>query len=166
MKRRTQLRNVGVVANPSAGGDNRNVSKKVEASKRNSGRVRRKSSPSPESDAAGSGPFRGGTIVLATLREPREKVWGALLALDTAGVSLQGVELSSFEDATSAVVAGEPLNAAVVFFPMHRVERIAMDLPEGSLPSLSQRFRSRTGLDPQEALAQAAENAAGGSADA
>lgn len=93
--------------------------------------------------------------MLATLRDPREKLWGALLALDPAGISLQGIELSSFEEATGAVVAGEPLNAAVLFFPMHRVERIAMDLPEGNLPSLSQRFTSRTGLDPEEALAKA-----------
>lgn len=78
--------------------------------------------------------------------------------MDPAGISLQGIELSSFEDATSAFVAGEPLNSAVLFFPMHRVERIAMDLPEGSLPSLSQRFQSRTGKDPREVLAQSAQD--------
>jgi hypothetical protein len=115
-----------------------------------------KSEPTPS--------FRAGSIVLATLREPREKVWGALLNLDPAGVSLQGIELSSFDDATSAVVGGEPLNTAVLFFPMHRVERIAMDLPEGNLPSLSQRFQSRTGLDPRDALAQTGENSAARSA--
>ncbi len=103
--------------------------------------------------------FRAGSIVLATLREPREKIWGALLALDPAGVSLEGLELSSFDDATSAVVGGEPLNTAVLFFPMHRVERIAMDLPEGNLPSLSQRFQSRTGIDPHDALAKSATSA-------
>jgi hypothetical protein len=103
-------------------------------------------------------------MVLATLREPREKFWGTLLALDPAGVSLQGMELSSFEDATRAFIAGEPLNTAVLFFPMHRVERIAMDLPEGNLPSLSQRFHSRTGTDPRNALAQTAENAMAGRA--
>ncbi len=103
-----------------------------------------------------SGPFQSGAIVLATLREPREKFWGALLALDSAGLSLQGLELSFFDDATTAVVGGEPLNTAVLFFPMHRVERIAMDLPEGTLPSLSQRFTARTGLVPQEALLRGA----------
>ncbi|HVO59864.1 MAG TPA: hypothetical protein VMT53_02955 [Terriglobales bacterium] len=108
--------------------------------------------------------FAAGSIVLATLREPREKIWGALLALDPAGVSLQGIELSSFEDATSAAIGGEPLNAAVLFFPMHRVERIAMDLPEGNLPSLSQRFQLRTGMEARDALAQIAQNAAAGRA--
>lgn len=104
--------------------------------------------------------FTAGCIILVTLREPREKIWGALLALDPAGISLQGIELSSFDDATSAFVAGDPLNTAVLFFPMHRVERIAMDLPEGNLPSLSQRFQSRTGVDPRKALAQSSSDSA------
>jgi hypothetical protein len=110
--------------------------------------------------------FHTGSIVLATLREPREKFWGALLALDPAGVSLRGIELSSFDDATSAFVGGEPLNTAILFFPMHRVERIAMDLPEGSLPSLAERFQTRTGMDPRDALAQSGDNAAAGRAGA
>lgn len=119
---------------------------------------RRKKAARPGAKPAAA--FRSGSIVLATLREPREKIWGTLLALDPAGISLQGIELSSFDDATSAVVGGEPLNTAVLFFPMHRVERIAMDLPEGNLPSLAQRFQSRTGMDPQGALAQSGKSAA------
>jgi hypothetical protein len=110
--------------------------------------------------------FTAGCIVLATLREPREKIWGALLALDPAGISLQGMELSSFEEATSAFVAGDPLNTAVLFFPMHRVERMAMDLPEGNLPSLSQRFQSRTGMDARKALAQSSSDTAARRTDA
>ena len=92
-------------------------------------------------------------MVVATLNNPREKYWGAVLALNPAGVSLHGVELSSFEDATKMVVAGEPLSAAVLFFPMHRLERMELDVPEGGLPSLSQRFVTRTGLKPAQALA-------------
>ena len=80
--------------------------------------------------------------------------------MDPAGVSLQGLELSSFEDATSAVIAGEPLHTAVLFFPMHRVERIELDMPEGALPSLSQRFQSRTGTDARAALTQTAQHGA------
>ncbi len=36
---------------------------------------------------------------------------------------------------------------------MHRIERAELDLPDGSLPSLSQRFLSKTGLEPSVALA-------------
>lgn len=98
-------------------------------------------------------PFQPGAMVLATLNNPREKYWGAVLALDPAGVSLHGIELSSFEDTTNLVIAGEPLSAAVLFFPMHRLERMELDLPEGGLPSLSQRFTTRTGLKPALVLA-------------
>lgn len=98
-------------------------------------------------------PFHPGVVVLATLNNPREKYWGAVLALDPSGVSLHGIELSSFEDATNMVVAGEPLAAAILFFPMHRLERMELDLPEGGLPSLSQRFTTRTGQPPAQALA-------------
>jgi hypothetical protein len=71
-----------------------------------------------------------------------------ILALAPAGVSLSGAELASFEDLTVMVRDGEPFTPAVVFFPMHRIERVELDLPDGSLPSLSQRFQAKTGREP------------------
>jgi hypothetical protein len=47
---------------------------------------------------------------------------------------------------------GDSFTPAVVFFPMHRIERLELDLPDGSLPSLSQRFSAKTGRTPQSAL--------------
>jgi hypothetical protein len=102
--------------------------------------------------AGSESPFRRGTIVVVTLGDPREKLWGAILALTSEGLSLCGVELASFEDLITMVKEGEPFAPSVIFFPMHRVERIELDLPDGSLPSLSQRFTSKTGLDPREVL--------------
>lgn len=95
--------------------------------------------------------FGQGAVVLLTLNNPREKFWGAMLALSSAGVSLRGIELSSFDDAANAVAGGETMTAAVLFFPMHRLERIELDTQEGNLPSLSQRFSSRTGIQPLQA---------------
>jgi hypothetical protein len=40
----------------------------------------------------------------------------------------------------------------VVFFPMHRVERVEMDLPDGNIPSLTQRFTAKTGVAPGTVL--------------
>ena len=97
-------------------------------------------------------PFLPGAVVIATLCNPREKFWGMILALAPAGLSLSGAELASFEDLTVMVRDGEPFTPAVVFFPMHRIERVELDLPDGSLPSLSQRFLSKTGLEPSEVL--------------
>ena len=77
-----------------------------------------------------------------------------MLALAPEGLSLSGIELASFEDLVVMVKDGEPFTPAVVFFPMHRIERIELDRPDGSLPSLSQRFLAKTGLQPSELLVQ------------
>jgi hypothetical protein len=102
--------------------------------------------------ASGGNRFAPGTLVVVTLGNPREKLWGAILALTPEGLSLCGIELASFEDLISMVKEGEPFTPSVVFFPMHRLERMELDLPDGSIPSLSQRFTSKTGLDPTEVL--------------
>jgi hypothetical protein len=94
-----------------------------------------------------------GAVVIATLCNPREKFWGMILSLAAEGLSLSGAELASFEDLAVMVRDGEPFTPAVVFFPMHRIERVELDLPDGGLPSLSQRFLSKTGLEPSAALA-------------
>ena len=97
-------------------------------------------------------PFRQGVLVIATLASPREKFWGAILHLGAEGVSLRGVDLSSFDDLASQIKNGDPFTSGVVFFPMHRVERMELDLPEGNLLSLAQRFAEKTGQDPAPLL--------------
>jgi hypothetical protein len=91
-------------------------------------------------------------MVVVTLGTPREKFWGAILALTAEGLSLSGAELASFDDLVSLVKDGEPFSPAAVFFPMHRIERMELDLPDGNIPSLSQRFESKTGKSPLELL--------------
>jgi len=112
-----------------------------------------KNDSSQRSTAGPGDPFSTGALVIVTLSNPREKVWGMILSLAPAGLSLSGAELASFEDLTVMVKDGEPFTPAVVFFPMHRIERVELDLPDGSLPSLSQRFMAKTGLEPASALA-------------
>lgn len=111
------------------------------------------SSGNPVAQTKTREPFLPGALVIATLCNPREKFWGMILALATEGLSLSGAELASFEDLAVMVRDGEPFTPAVVFFPMHRIERVELDLPDGSLPSLSQRFFAKTGLEPSAALA-------------
>jgi hypothetical protein len=116
---------------------------------------------SVENDLPGNGsaptpsrePFQPGALVIATLCSPREKFWGMILGLSPNGLSLSGAELASIEDLAVMVRDGEPFTPAVIFFPMHRIERVELDLPDGSLPSLSQRFFAKTGLEPSTALA-------------
>jgi len=107
--------------------------------------------------------FLAGAVVIVTLSNPREKFWGMILALAPEGLSLSGAELASFEDLAVMVKDGEPFTPAVVFFPMHRSERVELDLPDGSLPSLSQRFLAKTGLEPSAALTPVKEPGKSGS---
>src|SRR5271169_4811737 len=116
---------------------------------------------SREVDAGSAGrtpagaPFSSGAMVVVTLGNPRDKFWGMILSLAPEGLSMTGIELASFEDFVVMVKDGESFSPAVVFFPMHRIERIELDLPDGSLPSLSQRFSAKTGLDPAALLGAA-----------
>ncbi len=97
-------------------------------------------------------PFRPGALVIVTLSNPREKFWGAILNLAAEGLSLRGVDVASFDDLASQVKSGEAFTSGVVFFPMHRIERMELDLPEGNLLSLAQRFAEKTGKDPAPLL--------------
>jgi hypothetical protein len=93
---------------------------------------------------AAADPFCHGTIVLITLNHPREKYWGSVIAISTAGISLRGIDLNSFDDFVRQVNAGEPVAPHVVFFPMHRVERMEADMRNGEIPSMSERFENKT----------------------
>ena len=119
----------------------------------NLGMAKKSTTDGTPSHPRSGGPFLTGALVIATLSNPREKFWGMILALAPEGLSLSGAELASFEDLAVMVRDGEPFTPAVVFFPMHRIERVELDLPDGSLPSLSQRFLAKTGLEPSAALA-------------
>ena len=99
-----------------------------------------------------SGPFQSGALVLVTLSAPREKFWGAILALSAAGVSLRGCELISFEDRVAMTRSGQGFAASAVFFPMHRVERMEIDSSMNGLPSLAERFAKETGMDAAQLL--------------
>ena len=94
------------------------------------------------------------TIVIVSLMAPKDKIWGQLLSLENAGVTVRGLELDSFDDFIRQIVNQEEVTVgmATVFYPMHRVERIAWDEPSGSLPSLSDRFRDKVGISIQEYL--------------
>jgi hypothetical protein len=87
------------------------------------------------------------SIVLLTLTNPREKHWGELLALNPGGVTVRSIELNSFEDFISEIKnQGGMLPFPTSFFPMHRVERIALDETIGDIPALAERFRERIGM--------------------
>lgn len=96
-----------------------------------------------------------GQIVLLTLNNPREKFWGALLSLTPAGVSVCGVDLQSLDDFIQMVKSREPATASVIFFPMHRVQRMELDGRNGDLPSLAEQFTLKTGVKVEQFFLEA-----------
>ncbi|MFQ5724140.1 MAG: hypothetical protein ACE5G6_06570 [Terriglobia bacterium] len=95
------------------------------------------------------------SIVIVSLHDPKERVWGQLVSLTQAGVTLRGIDLNSFDDFIRQVKsdAEDLVGLATIFYPMQRVERIALDEPQGSIPSLSQTFERQVGRSLFEYLA-------------
>jgi len=87
-------------------------------------------------------------IVILSLIAPKEKIWGQLLRLESQGVTVRGIQIEAFDDLIRQVSRQEEtaVGPETIFFPMHRVERIALDEPNGSIPSLSERFHSKVGM--------------------
>ena len=95
------------------------------------------------------------SIVILSLHSPKERIWGELLGISTAGVTIRGIDLNSFDDFVRQIVQpeGEEMGFPTLFFPMGRVERIALDEPRGSIPSLAQTFEQRAGRSLRDYLA-------------
>ena len=92
-------------------------------------------------------PFEPGDLVVVVLQSPRERIWGALLGLDAAGVAIRGLDLTPWEEVLSLVRTGESDQVALGtrFLPMHRVEAMYLDEASSGAPSLAETFRNRTG---------------------
>jgi hypothetical protein len=94
-----------------------------------------------------------GSAVIIVLHNPREKCWGVLDRISAAGVFLRGLDLNAFEDWVQSVAHDEPfIGPTDLFFPLWRVERVALDEAAGGVPSLAEQFAQRTGRKLQEFL--------------
>ena len=96
------------------------------------------------------------SIVVISLHSPKERLWGELLDISSAGVTLRGIDLSSFDDFITQVLhpEGDRVGLPSLFFPMLRIERIALDEARGSIPSLAEVFERKIGRSLAEYLAQ------------
>ena len=89
--------------------------------------------------------FVPGTFILLTLHSPREKYFGSLQALTPAGITLRGMDINSLEDFAVQVKAGDHVTAGIVFFPMHRVEKMELDQSGEDVPSIRETLAGKTG---------------------
>lgn len=88
-----------------------------------------------------------GEVVIIVLHSPREKIFGVLNEINSAGIFLRGIDLNAFDDWTRAVANNEPFfGMNDYFFPMWRVERITRDERAGEIPSMAEQFEQKTGL--------------------
>ena len=96
------------------------------------------------------------SIVVVSLHTPKEKVWGELLAIHPAGITMRGIDLTSFDHFIRQINEpdGERIGLPTVFFPMNRVERVALDEPSGAIPSMAELFSRKVGRSLADYLAQ------------
>lgn len=96
------------------------------------------------------------SIVVVSLHSPKERLWGELLDISSAGVTLRGIDLSGFDDFVRQVLhpEGDRIGLPTLFFPMLRIERIALDEARGSVPSLAEVFEKKIGCSLVDYLAQ------------
>ena len=97
--------------------------------------------------------IRSGSPVVVTVHSPREKLWGVLGEIMTAGVYLRGIDLNTFEDWIKMIVRGERnIGLSYVFLPLWRIERVSLDEAVDDIPSLADTFFTRVGLTIEEYL--------------
>jgi hypothetical protein len=94
-----------------------------------------------------------GELIVLVLHAPREKCWGILDEINSAGVFLRGLELNSFDDWVHSIVHEEPfIGLNDLFFPTWRIERISKDETSGAILSLGEQVENRTGRSIAELL--------------
>jgi hypothetical protein len=96
------------------------------------------------------------SIVVVSLHSPKERLWGELIAITNSGVTLRGMDLNAFDDFVCQVLhpEGDRIGLPTLFFPMLRIERIALDEPRGSIPSLAGMFEKKVGRSLVDYLAE------------
>lgn len=96
------------------------------------------------------------SIVVLSLHSPKERLWGELLELTTAGVTIRGIDLNSFDDFVHQILdpEGDRIGLPTLFFPMARVERIALDESRGAVPSVAETFEHKVGRSLLDYLAR------------
>jgi hypothetical protein len=92
--------------------------------------------------------FEPNALVIVNLVNPKEKFFGVLRALSSAGVTMRAINLDSFEDWLRQLARGEDtmIDLVTMFVPLFRVERIFLDEAAGSIQSFGQRFEEVIGM--------------------
>ena len=98
--------------------------------------------------------MKSDSIVIVNLLSPKERFFGRLIELTTAGATVRGIDLNAFEDWMINVRDKEEtgVRPTTIFFPLHRVEKILLDEGIGVIPSLSDTFLTKVGTTVADEL--------------
>jgi hypothetical protein len=91
--------------------------------------------------------------VILSLQNPREKIWGVLLSINTFGITVRGIDINSFQDWVRAVANNtESMSLSTMFVPMMRIEKVTLDEAFGEYKSFSEQFHERVGRSVLEVM--------------
>ncbi len=78
------------------------------------------------------------------------------MEISNAGVTMRGIDLGSFDDFVIQILhpEGDRIGLPTLFFPMVRIERVALDEPHGSIPSMAEVFEKKVGRSLLDYLGQ------------
>ena len=98
--------------------------------------------------------FRTWQPVVVYLHTPKEKVWGLLMSIDTAGVTVRGLDLVAFDDWMRQEARSEEtmIGLTTLFYPASRLERLELDETVGPVLSLADRFDAEVGQTVHEVV--------------
>jgi len=95
-----------------------------------------------------------GSPVVVYLQAPKEKMWGILVSVTTAGLTVRGLDLRVFDDWMRQEARDDDALIGVnsIFFPMHRIERMELDETVGSILGYAARFEEHVGRSASRAI--------------
>ena len=98
--------------------------------------------------------FRAWQPVVLYLHTPKEKVWGLLMSINTAGIMVRGLDLVAFEDwmRQEARQQETMIGLTTLFYPASRLERVELDETVGPVLSLAERFEAEVGRTVHEVV--------------
>ena len=89
--------------------------------------------------------IESGESVIIVMQNPREKIFGILHEISSAGIFVRGIDLNYFDEWIKAIRNDEPyLPMQDSFYPMWRVERISRDESPDGMPTMSEQFEQWT----------------------
>jgi hypothetical protein len=93
------------------------------------------------------------SAVILSLQNPREKIWGVMLSINSFGITVRGIDINSFQDWVRSVANNtESMSLSTMFVPMMRVEKVTLDETFGMYKSFSEQFAERVGRSVLEVM--------------